>query len=149
MNGGYFLLDAGAVFGEVTSDVEELAGDDVADSAEDREGEDAGDGDCDDAWDASDFEAADGGGEQKGECEGEGERDDEFAREVEDENGDREHQERCHPRKLGGSSTGHTTSRRLTMKCLVWESIHHGYRRWRQTADGRLAHLLELNPAFP
>ena len=111
MDRGDFLLDAEPVGGKVAGDVEELAGDDVSDSADDGEGEDAGDGDGDDARDAAGLEAADGRGEEKGEGEGEGEGDEKLAGEVEDEDGDREHEKGPNPGKLGASSNGHTTSR--------------------------------------
>ncbi len=91
VDGGNFALDAGPVLGQVSRDVEKLAGDDVADCGEDDEGEDAGDGDCGDARDAAALKAADGRGEQKCEGEGKGEGDDEFAREVKDEDGYCEH----------------------------------------------------------
>ena len=43
VDGSYFLLDAETISGKIAGDVEELAGDDVSDSADDGEGEHAGD----------------------------------------------------------------------------------------------------------
>ena len=50
------------------------------------------------------FEAADGRGQKKGEGEGEGEGDEQLAGEVEDQDGDREHEKGPNPGYLGGSS---------------------------------------------
>ena len=127
VDGGEFFLDAEAVIGEAAGDVEELAGDDVSNPAEDGKGEDAGDGDGDDAREAAGLEAADGGGQQKGEGEGEGEGDEKLAGEVQDQDGDREHEEGPNPGELGTSSGRHTTSRSLLKKVgLSGARIHQG-----------------------
>jgi hypothetical protein len=113
MDGGEFELDAGPVFGKAAGYVEQLAGDDVSHSTDDREGEDAGDGDCKDARDAAGLEAADGGRQHKREREGEGKGDEKLAGKVQDQDGDREGEEGPNPGELGASSGRHTTSRSL------------------------------------
>jgi len=107
MDGGDFILDVGPIFGKAAGDVEELAGDDVSDCADDGEGEDACNCDCEDARDAAGLKAADGGGQQKREREGEGEGDEKLAGEVQDQDGDREHEKGSDPGQLGASRKRH------------------------------------------
>jgi hypothetical protein len=110
MDGGDFILDVGPILGKAAGDVEELAGDDVSDCADDGEGEDACNCDCEDARDAAGLKAADGGGQQKREREGEGEGDEKLAGEVQDQDGDREHEKGADPGQLGASRRRHRTS---------------------------------------
>jgi hypothetical protein len=110
MDGGDLSLDVGPIFGEAAGHVEELAGADVSDSAEDGEGEDACDCDCEDARNAAGFKAADGGSQQKREREGEGEGDEKLAGKVQDQDGDREHEKGADPGQLGASRRRHRTS---------------------------------------
>jgi hypothetical protein len=103
VDGGHLLLDFEAVVGQGAGDVEELARDDVAYSADAGEGEDADEGDGEDAGNSLGFKAADGGGQKKCQGKGEGERDEEIPCEVEDEYGDREEKKRFNFGELGGS----------------------------------------------
>jgi hypothetical protein len=114
VDGGDSLLDLETIVGKAAGDVKELTGDDVSDSAEDGEGDDTCYRDSEYTRHAACFQAADGRSQQKGEREGEGEGDQKLSGEVEDQDGDREHEKRANPGKLGASSVGHTTSRRLT-----------------------------------
>ncbi len=107
MDSGEFLLDVEAVGRKVAAYVEELTGADVSDAEDDAEGNDAGDGYCEDAGNPTGFEAAYGWREKKRQGEGEGERNKEFAGEVEDQNGDGEHEKRANPGQLGASSMRH------------------------------------------
>src|SRR5882757_7023352 len=65
------------------------------------------------ARNAPGFETADGGRQEKRECQGEGEGDEKLAGKVQDQDGDREHEEGSNPGELGASSVRHTTSRSL------------------------------------
>jgi hypothetical protein len=113
MNGGHLLLDVEAISRKAAGDIEELAGDDVADAGDDDEGDDSGDGDSEYARNAPGLETAHGGSQQKGERERERERDEQLAGEEEDQDGNDEREEGTGPGELATSSGRHTTSRSL------------------------------------
>jgi hypothetical protein len=84
-----------------------LAGDHVADSAEQDAGDGADEGNGGQARETNSFETLDCGAKEEGQSEGEGERDEQLAREVKDKDENREQEERLTPGELGWSSTGH------------------------------------------
>jgi hypothetical protein len=62
MYGSDFLRNVGAICGKLGGDIEELAGDDVADSADDDESHDTCNCDREDSGNAPGFQTADCGG---------------------------------------------------------------------------------------
>jgi hypothetical protein len=107
VEGGYLFLQDDAVGREGLGYLHELAGDDVADTAEKDAGDCADERNGGRTGQADSFEAFDGGAKQEGKREGEGQRDKKLARKVEDKNEDREQQKWFTSGKLGWSSTGH------------------------------------------
>jgi len=107
VDGGHPVLDVEAVGGKRARYVEKLAGDNIADAENAEEGKDADGCDGEDTRDAAGFEAGDCGGKQERQGECKGKRDEEFAREVKNEDDDGEHEERLNSGDLGCSNTGH------------------------------------------